>query len=229
MDSVVVESLSGSVKTACICAQLKQPRLTLPSYPEWRDGEDNVDKLCRQGYVVLRGLLSSEEVEETKQQISLMISEWYEQARRAGSAGTDLQEMVNMSVIPTIISSSSSSSSSSCCSSCSFSLSSFHSLLFTLSFFILIFFCSTCSFYFVFSLPEVKEGKLSPADPELAIRKLYRMCVKHQYFIDLCKHPKIVPIVTEVLGPDVKLLQSMALLKPPGMSYVHMIPAQLNK
>ena len=42
------------------------------------------------------------------------------------------------------------------------------------------------------------------------------MSVHNQYFRDLSKHPKIMSMVSELLGPDVKLLQSMSLLKPPG-------------
>lgn len=43
------------------------------------------------------------------------------------------------------------------------------------------------------------------------------MSVHNQYFATLCKHPKLMRIVTELIGPDVKLLQSMSLLKPPGL------------
>ena len=42
------------------------------------------------------------------------------------------------------------------------------------------------------------------------------MTVHTQYFAELCRHPKTVAIMTQLLGPDIKLLQSMALLKPPG-------------
>ena len=42
------------------------------------------------------------------------------------------------------------------------------------------------------------------------------MCIHDEYFAQLCCHPKIISMATELLGPDVKLLQSMAILKPPG-------------
>ena len=42
------------------------------------------------------------------------------------------------------------------------------------------------------------------------------MSVHNQYFRDLSQHPKIVSVVSELIGPNVKLLQSMSLLKPPG-------------
>ena len=84
--------------TACLCARLQQPRSEPPSYPEWADGEDNAAKLRHHGYIVARGLLSNQEIEETKQQISRVISEWYKEVDSAGKTGTDLEETVNMSV-----------------------------------------------------------------------------------------------------------------------------------
>ena len=42
------------------------------------------------------------------------------------------------------------------------------------------------------------------------------MALHDEFFAQFCRHPKIVSMVTELLGPDVKLLQSMSLLKPPG-------------
>lgn len=68
-----------------------------------------------------------------------------------------------------------------------------------------------------YRLPEIKEGsKDAPNDPELAIRRLFRMSVHNQYFRELSQHPKIVSMISELIGPNVKLLQSMSLLKPPG-------------
>ena len=43
------------------------------------------------------------------------------------------------------------------------------------------------------------------------------MAVHREYFAKLSRHPAIVGIVTELIGEDIKLLQSMSLLKPPGM------------
>jgi ectoine hydroxylase-related dioxygenase (phytanoyl-CoA dioxygenase family) len=42
------------------------------------------------------------------------------------------------------------------------------------------------------------------------------MAIHEQYFTEFCRHPKIVSMITKLLGPDIKLLQSMSLLKPPG-------------
>ena len=42
------------------------------------------------------------------------------------------------------------------------------------------------------------------------------MAVHREYFAKLSRHPVIVGIVTELIGDDIKLLQSMSLLKPPG-------------
>ena len=83
---------------ACLCARLQQPRSEPPTYPEWADGEDNAAKLRHHGYIVARGLLSNQEIEETKQQISRVISEWYKEVDSAGKTGTELEETVNMSV-----------------------------------------------------------------------------------------------------------------------------------
>ena len=42
------------------------------------------------------------------------------------------------------------------------------------------------------------------------------MALHDQFFAQFCRHPKILSVVRELLGNDVKLLQSMCLLKPPG-------------
>ena len=43
------------------------------------------------------------------------------------------------------------------------------------------------------------------------------MAVHTEYFANLVRTPKIVSMMNQLLGPDIKLLQSMALLKPPGL------------
>ena len=83
--------------------------------------------------------------------------------------------------------------------------------------------CLTCNasvnFFFahICRLPELQGKSFNVADAELSVRKLFRMAVHIDYFARLSRHPRTVNVMTQLLGPDVKLLQSMALLKPPGM------------
>ena len=65
-------------------------------------------------------------------------------------------------------------------------------------------------------LPSVKSGQSLSDDPELEVRKLYRMAIHTDFFAKQCCHPRIMSIMRELLGNDIKLLQSMSLLKPPG-------------
>ena len=70
-----------------------------------------------------------------------------------------------------------------------------------------------------YRLPELqgKPKDITGIEAELTIRKLFRMCVHFEYFATLCRHPNIVRIINQLLGPNLKLVQSMALLKPPGV------------
>ena len=67
-----------------------------------------------------------------------------------------------------------------------------------------------------FRLPELQGKPANAEDAEISVRKLFRMAVYTEYFARLSRHPKTVAVMTQLLGPDIKLLQSMALLKPPG-------------
>lgn len=67
-----------------------------------------------------------------------------------------------------------------------------------------------------YRLPSVKNGVESCVDPELEVRKLYRVSANYEFFENQCRHPAIVTIMNQLLGNNVKLLQSMTLLKPPG-------------
>lgn len=49
------------------------------------------------------------------------------------------------------------------------------------------------------------------------------MAVHREYFAKLCRHPKIVGIIKQLLGEDLKLVQSMSLLKPPGEPYMDVL------
>jgi phytanoyl-CoA hydroxylase len=63
--------------------------------------------------------------------------------------------------------------------------------------------------------PAVLRGEVQPATKELGVRKLFRMACHDEYFRQLAFHPGMVAIATQLLGPDVTLLQSMLLMKPP--------------
>jgi ectoine hydroxylase-related dioxygenase (phytanoyl-CoA dioxygenase family) len=64
--------------------------------------------------------------------------------------------------------------------------------------------------------PLVRSGELHPIDRLHSVRRLFRISVHLDYFKRLASHPKMLAISRQLLGDNVKLLQSMALLKPPG-------------
>lgn len=63
--------------------------------------------------------------------------------------------------------------------------------------------------------PSVANGENTPELLELGVRKLANVARHNAFFRNLAFHPKMAAIATTLLGPDVKLLQSMLLLKPP--------------
>lgn len=81
----------------CLCAHRKVPYTELPSYPLWQEKEDNLAKLRKHGYFVVKGLLTNQEVEETKAEISRIVSGWYEkqQHKTQGDDGLDWEEIAN--------------------------------------------------------------------------------------------------------------------------------------
>ena len=93
---VIFAKIMSAISSSCTCVERLSPfSPSSLTYPEWRDGTDNTEGFARDGYVVVRGLLSQEEVEETKQQISTIVSEWYERLRTSGSEGSEHEEVVN--------------------------------------------------------------------------------------------------------------------------------------
>ena len=66
--------------------------------------------------------------------------------------------------------------------------------------------------------PAVASGELSPATPELGVRKLFRMALHNALFRELALHPGMRSIALALLGEDIKLMQSMLLMKPPHVS-----------
>jgi phytanoyl-CoA hydroxylase len=52
-------------------------------------------------------------------------------------------------------------------------------------------------------------------DPELRIRKLWLFCQADSRLAGLAKHPRLVPLIEQLIGADYRMVQDMALLKPP--------------
>lgn len=84
-----------SLPADCIC-QKKSAPLQLPlDYPTLKEGEDPVQVLNQNGYFVVRGLLSSQEVEECRDAISDICKKWYANFVRTGHEGPDWEEVAN--------------------------------------------------------------------------------------------------------------------------------------
>eukprot|EP00041_Stephanoeca_diplocostata_P029759 m.886487 g.886487 ORF g.886487 m.886487 type:complete len:347 (-) comp23625_c0_seq13:2324-3364(-) len=65
--------------------------------------------------------------------------------------------------------------------------------------------------------PTVTSGKLKPATREMGVRRLFHLATNNTYFRKLClEDNRILGPPRAMFGNDLKLVQSMALLKPPG-------------
>ena len=65
--------------------------------------------------------------------------------------------------------------------------------------------------------PRVVSGEVVAASPQLAVRRLFRLATHSEFFRRLLTaHSALLEFTKAVLGPNLKLIQSMALLKPPG-------------
>ena len=62
---------------------------------------------------------------------------------------------------------------------------------------------------------SVISGENPTEDLELGVRKLAKMAKHNEFFRNVAFHPKMVQIAAMILGPDVRLHQSMLLMKPP--------------
>jgi phytanoyl-CoA hydroxylase len=63
--------------------------------------------------------------------------------------------------------------------------------------------------------PAVQRQGVETASRELSVRKLMSYVPHSRVLTAVAEHPRIRELLAEVLGSDVKLLQDMALLKPP--------------
>ncbi|MCC6174309.1 MAG: phytanoyl-CoA dioxygenase family protein [Chloroflexi bacterium] len=52
-------------------------------------------------------------------------------------------------------------------------------------------------------------------DPELRIRKLWKFCQADARLARMSEHPRLVPLLDQLIGPGHRMIQDMALLKPP--------------
>ena len=63
--------------------------------------------------------------------------------------------------------------------------------------------------------PRVERGEMQVSHPGDGIRKIDYLVQNDDLFRELGLHPKIVGIVAELLGPDLKLFRNSLMLKPP--------------
>jgi len=63
--------------------------------------------------------------------------------------------------------------------------------------------------------PSLTEAQRQTIDPVHQVRKLWNLTRCDPVFQEYARHPKIVEIVCDLLGPDVKLYADQMLLKPP--------------
>ena len=123
-------------KTECICSAKTTPLPERPQYPTLTPDSDPLKLFHENGYFVVRGLFSPEEVEQNKAEISSVVREWYEEFQKTKEDGKDWESIANR-------------------------------------------------------LPAWKEGRMVPENPELGIRRLYRMALRNQLFARMCRHEKV--------------------------------------
>jgi ectoine hydroxylase-related dioxygenase (phytanoyl-CoA dioxygenase family) len=63
--------------------------------------------------------------------------------------------------------------------------------------------------------PALTEEQKQTVDPVFQVRKLWQLTRYDPVFQEYARHPKVVEIACDLLGPDVKLYTDQMLLKPP--------------
>ncbi|HEY3078714.1 MAG TPA: phytanoyl-CoA dioxygenase family protein [Chloroflexota bacterium] len=65
--------------------------------------------------------------------------------------------------------------------------------------------------------PYYREGKIDErvSDPELTVRKLWSFCKVEPRLERMAGHPRLVPLLDQLIEPGHRLVQDMALIKPP--------------
>lgn len=84
-----------SVESRCICIKGTHGANCSYEYPEWKEGQDNVETFRKNGYMVVRGLYTGEEVDEANAEISSTIQAWFEKLYKNEKEGNDWEELVN--------------------------------------------------------------------------------------------------------------------------------------
>jgi phytanoyl-CoA hydroxylase len=65
--------------------------------------------------------------------------------------------------------------------------------------------------------PYYREGRVDEriTDPELKVRKLWSFCRVEPRLEAVARHPRLVPLLDQLIEPGHRLIQDMALIKPP--------------
>lgn len=79
----------------CICKKRAAPLQFPLDYPTLNEGQDPVQVLNQEGFFVVRGLLSNQEVEECRDAVSDICRKWYANYLKTGKEGKDWEEVAN--------------------------------------------------------------------------------------------------------------------------------------
>ena len=66
------------VQSKCVCVEGCHSPNAPRVYPEWREGENNIDTFRSTGYMVVREMYTTGEVEQATREVSATIKKWYE-------------------------------------------------------------------------------------------------------------------------------------------------------
>ena len=81
--------------SACSCAKRTVPPPESWNYPEWKEGADNLTIFQKYGYFIVRGLISNQEVEDTKEMVSDIVQQWFAKTKSSREDGKDWEEIAN--------------------------------------------------------------------------------------------------------------------------------------
>ena len=92
--------MSSSSRSECICNEKGPAGIQGDSdswsYPQWKDGGDNLSLFQKHGYFIVRNLISQEEIEEAKGAISSIVQKWFQQLKSSdANEEKDWEEIAN--------------------------------------------------------------------------------------------------------------------------------------